>query len=112
MIIILANPYIILVILYNEAFNSKFLNNELITRYVDRQFIINLSISYYECIWYYKEEYSDKELINRIIIYSYNDRITKKKNDHYIHNSILFNFVKSCLKNIERYINALQIIYN
>ncbi len=112
MVTILANPYITLAIPCNGAFNSKFLDSELIAKYVDRQFIVNLSVSYYERNWHYRGEYSEEELINKMIIYSYNDRIAEKKNDHHIHDSILFNFVESSLKSIEGYMNALQIVYN
>jgi len=47
---ILANPCFTPAIPRNRTINPRFLDSELISRHVDRQFIVNLSVSYYERI--------------------------------------------------------------
>jgi len=70
---ILANPCPILAISYIRVFNSKIVNNELIKKHFDMQFITNLDISYHNRIQNYtREECSDEEVISRLMIYSYN----------------------------------------
>ena len=109
---ILANPCFTPAIPRNRAINPRFLDSELISRHVDRRFIVNLSVSYYERIRHYTGECSDEELIDRMTIHSYNNRIAEKKNDRHIRDSILFDFVESSLKGTDGYMNALQIVYN
>ena len=109
---ILANLCFTLTIPRNRAINLRFLDSELISRHINRRFIVNLGVSYYERIRHYTGECSDEELIDRMIIHSYNDRIAEKKNDRHIRNSILFDFVESSLKGTDGYMNALQIVYN
>ncbi len=46
MITIVMNPYFILVILYDKVYNPKIIDNELITKYLDNRFIVNLGVSY------------------------------------------------------------------
>src|SRR6266498_315704 len=99
------------VISCNRIINLKIVDGELIQKYLDKRFMINIGISYYERMRDNAKGYSDAELVDRLTIHSYNDRIIEKKNNRHIRDSILFDFVKSSLKGIEDYIGALQIIY-
>jgi hypothetical protein len=58
------------------------------------------------------EEFPDEELIDRLTLHSYDDRLKSKRSYRHIHNSILFDFVESKLKGVEGYMNALQIIHD
>ncbi len=57
-------------------------------------------------------ECSNDELINRLTLYSYNDRLVEKKDKKYIQNTILIDFVESNLKGVNDYMRTFQIIYD
>ena len=108
---ILATPYPMLAISRNRIINLKIVDGELIQKHLDKRFMINIGISYYERMRDNAKGYSDDELVDRLTIHSYNDRIIEKKNNRHIRDSILFDFVESSLKGIKDYIGALQIVY-
>ncbi|RIB30406.1 hypothetical protein C2G38_2026846 [Gigaspora rosea] len=110
---ILANPFPAPAILCDKIINPNIVDSELINVHLGSQFIVNLGVSYHDCMRSYRsEECSDEELINRLVIHSYNDRLNEKKKDRHIRDSILFDFVEGNLKGIEGYISALQVVYN
>ena len=79
------NPYPMLVISCDEALNSKIIDDELITKHLDNRFIANLGISYNDRMRDYKvKECSNDELIDRLTLHSYNDRLVKKKSNRHV----------------------------
>ncbi|CAG8831536.1 18059_t:CDS:2, partial [Gigaspora margarita] len=63
--------------------------------HLGNRFIVNLGVSYHDRMRSYRsEESSDEELINRLVIHSYNDRSIEKKKDRHIRDPILFDFVE------------------
>jgi len=103
------------VIPHNEVINPKIVDYEVISRHLNRQFIVNLGISYHDrsCMQgYIEKECSEDDLIDRLTLHSYNDRLAERKSEHHVQNAILVNFVESSLKGIEVYIKALQIVYD
>ena len=71
------------VILRNGVINPNIVDNELIERHLDKRFIINLRISYSCMQNYIEKEGSDDELINRLTLHNYNDRLEEKKSEYY-----------------------------
>ncbi|CAG8783735.1 23705_t:CDS:2 [Gigaspora margarita] len=80
---------------------------ELIVRHLDERFIVNLGVSYYFHSQNSKKICSKDELIDRLTVHSYNNRIENKTNNQHIRDSILFNFIKNDLKSVVGYMNAL-----
>ncbi|RIB03010.1 hypothetical protein C2G38_2226275 [Gigaspora rosea] len=78
---IVANPCLTLAIPRNQVLNPKIVDGELIIRNIDKRFIVNLGVPYYKyiknCI---KREYTDIELLEKLTLHSYNDRLAEKKN--------------------------------
>ncbi|RIB16780.1 hypothetical protein C2G38_2315689 [Gigaspora rosea] len=109
---IVANPCPMAVIPSNGVLNPKFLDSDLIIKHLDKRFIISLGIPYQERCQNYRGECSDEELIEKLTLHSYNDRLVEKKSDRHIQNVILFDFVGGNLKGVEDYTKALQIVYN
>ncbi|RIB25350.1 hypothetical protein C2G38_2031103 [Gigaspora rosea] len=109
---IVANPCSMAAIPSNGVLNPKFLDGDLIIKHLDERFIISLGIPYHERCQNYIGEYSDDELIEKLTLHSYNDRLVEKKSDRHIQNAILFDFVGGNLKGVEDYTKALQIVYN
>ncbi|CAJ0846844.1 3083_t:CDS:1, partial [Entrophospora sp. SA101] len=102
-----------LAIPHNGALNPKILDDELIMKHLDDQFITNLGVSYNDHMQdYIGNECSDDELMNRLTLHSYNDRLVEKKTDWHVQNAILFDFVEGNLKGVEGYMKALQIIHD
>ena len=95
---ILANPCPIPAIPCNRIINSKIVDSELIIKHLDRRFIINLGVSYHDR--FQIRECNDEDLITRLMLHSYNDRLAEKRSDRHIQNSILFDFVENNLKGI------------
>jgi len=84
---IIANSCSTLAILHNGVINPKIVDNELIEKHLDERFIINLRISYHNRIRmrdYAGYECSDDELIDRLTLHSYNDRLAEKKGERHI----------------------------
>ncbi|CAG8814062.1 34709_t:CDS:2 [Gigaspora margarita] len=109
---IITNPCSMLAIPRNRALNPKVVNDELILKYLDERFIENLGVSYHDRRQSYLGECSDDELIERLTLHSYNDRLAEKKSDRHIQNAILFDFVEGNLKGIKNYTKALQVMYD
>ncbi|RIB19126.1 hypothetical protein C2G38_2182720 [Gigaspora rosea] len=83
---IVANPCLTLAIPRNQVLNPKIVDGELIIRNIDKRFIVNLGVPYY----------------------NYDDRLAEKKSERHIKNCILFDFVERGLKGIEGYLDSLQ----
>ncbi|CAJ0755823.1 4660_t:CDS:1 [Entrophospora sp. SA101] len=97
----------------NGALNPKIFDDELIMKHLDYRFITNLGVSYNDCMQdYIGNECSDDELMERLTLHSYNDRLVEKKTDRHVQNAILFDFVESNLKGVEDYTKALQIVHD
>ncbi len=58
------------------------------------------------------KECTDDELMDRLTLHSYNDRLVERKTNQHVENAILFDFIESSLKGVEDYTKAIQIIYN
>ena len=85
----------------------------MITKHLKERFIVNLGVSYQNYRWNSVEvDCPDNEVIDRLMIYSYNNRLVGKKDNRHIQNSILIDFVENDLKGIEGYTKAFQIIYD
>ncbi|CAG8792916.1 31414_t:CDS:2 [Gigaspora margarita] len=93
----------------NRALNPKIVDDKLIMKHLDERFMVNLRVFYYDRV---KGKGSNNDLIEKLILYSYDDRLAEKKSDKYIQNAILFDFVESNLKSVENYIKALQIVHD
>ncbi|CAG8565237.1 25029_t:CDS:2 [Gigaspora margarita] len=74
--------------------------------HLDERFMANLGVSYHDRV---KGKGSNNDLIEKLTLHSYNDRLAEKKSDRHIQNAILFDFVKGNLKSVENYTKALQI---
>ena len=61
---------------------------------------------------YKVKECSDDELMDRLTLHSYNNRLVEKKTNRHVQNAILFDFVESNLKGMEDYTKALRIVHN
>ncbi|RIB28038.1 hypothetical protein C2G38_2239741 [Gigaspora rosea] len=110
---IIANPCPTSAIPQNRALNPKVADDELIMKHLDKRFIVNLGISYYDRRQKYIGKCSDDKLMKRLTLHSYDDRLEeKKKSNRHIQNAILFDFVEIRLKSVEDYTKALQIVYN
>ncbi|RIB30499.1 hypothetical protein C2G38_2152436 [Gigaspora rosea] len=109
---IVANPCFTALIPRNGVLNSKFIDSELIIKHLGERFITTLGIPYHERCQNYRGEHSDNDLIEKLTLHSYNDRLVEKKNDRHIQNAIIFDFVGGNLKGVEDYTKALQIVYN
>jgi hypothetical protein len=97
----------------NGALNPKIFDDELIMKHLDDRFITNLGVSYNDRMQdYIGNECSDDELMVRLTLHSYNDRLVEKKTDRHVQNAILFDFVESNLKGVEDYTKALQIVHD
>ncbi|RIB16018.1 hypothetical protein C2G38_2191071 [Gigaspora rosea] len=87
---LLANPCLTMAIPRNQVLNPKVVDGELIIKNIDKRFIINLGVLYYQyiknCV---KREYSDTELLEKLTLHSYDDS----------------------LKGINGYLDSLQTIY-
>ncbi|RIB09232.1 hypothetical protein C2G38_2044497 [Gigaspora rosea] len=109
---IVANPCLTLAIPRNQVLNPKIVDGELIIRNIDKRFIVNLGVPYYKyiknCI---KRKYTNIELLEKLTLHSYDDRLAEKKSERHIKNCILFNFVERGLKGIEGYLDSLQTVY-
>ncbi|RIB07153.1 hypothetical protein C2G38_2275353 [Gigaspora rosea] len=108
----IANPCPVSAIPHNGALNPKIIDDGLIIKHLDERFIINLGIPYNKCKLGRTGKCSDDEVIERLTLHSYNDRLVEKKGDRHIQNTILFDFVEGNLKNVENYTNALRIVHN
>jgi len=82
---IIANPSSRPAIPRDGAINPKIIDSELVLKHLDRRFIQNLSISYRDRI----QESTGDELINALTIHCYNDRITEKREDRNIKNTMI-----------------------
>ncbi|RIB13863.1 hypothetical protein C2G38_2040637 [Gigaspora rosea] len=109
---IVANPCFTAPIPRNGVLNPKFIDSELIIKHLGKRFITTLGIPYHEHCQNYRGERSDNDLIEKLTLHSYNDRLVEKKNDRHIQNAILFDFVGGNLKEVKDYTKALQIVYN
>ncbi|CAJ0769093.1 14166_t:CDS:2, partial [Entrophospora sp. SA101] len=97
----------------NGALNPKIFDDELIMKHLDDRFITNLGVSYNDHMQdYIGNKCSDDELMVRLTLHSYNDRLVEKKTDQHVQNAILFDFVESNLKSVEDYTKALQIVHD
>ncbi|CAG8838007.1 20419_t:CDS:2, partial [Gigaspora margarita] len=81
---------------------------KLIVRHLDERFIVNLGVPYYFHSQDSKKICSEDELIDRLTVHSYNDRIENKTNNQHIQDSILFDFINNDLKGVVGYMNALR----
>src|ERR1043165_6322061 len=109
---IIANPCHISAIPRIGALNPKIVDDELIIKNLDERFIINLGISYHDRMRDMEKECSDDELIDRLTLHSYNNRLAGKSGNRHIKNVILFDFIENDLKGMGGYIDALQIVNN
>src|SRR6266498_708823 len=98
---ILATPYLMPAISRNRIINLKIVDGELIQKHLDKRFMINIGISYYERMRDNAKGYSDNELVDKLMIHSYNNRIIEKKNNRHIRDSIPSDFVDSTLNRKE-----------
>ncbi|RIB29585.1 hypothetical protein C2G38_2027586 [Gigaspora rosea] len=73
MVSIFLNPCFIPAILRNRIINPKIVDDELVIKHLDEQFIVNLGVSYHNRIWDVKKEPSDDEILDRLTLHSYND---------------------------------------
>ncbi|CAG8843924.1 41848_t:CDS:2, partial [Gigaspora margarita] len=85
---------------------------ELIVRHLDERFIVNFGVPYYFHSQDSKKICSEDELIDRLMVHSYNDRIENKTNNQHIWDSILFDFIKNNLKAEQLWIEAHCIFQN
>jgi len=107
---ILANPCPMPAISRYGALNPKVVDSELIAQHLDRRFIVNLGVSYHDHMQDHRtKEYPDEELIDKLTLHSYNDRVTSSY--RHVRDSILFDFVENQLKEIDGYLRALQSVY-
>jgi len=110
---IMANPCPTSAIPRNGVINPKIVDNELIARHLEERFIINLGVSYHDRRRdIIGKECTDDEVIDRLMVHSYNDRLEGKNSNRHIQNAILFDFVENDLKGIGGYMNALQIVHD
>ncbi|CAG8775569.1 8090_t:CDS:1, partial [Gigaspora margarita] len=82
------------------AINPKIIDDKFIIKHLNKRFIVNLGIPYFDRRWDSQNICSDDKLIEKLTVHSYNDRIENKTNNWYIQDTILFNFIK---KQLERY---------
>jgi len=61
---------------------------------------------------YAGKDCSDNELLDRLTLHSYNDRLAEKKGERHMQNAILIDFIESNLKNVKDYTKALQIMHD
>ncbi|RIB15074.1 hypothetical protein C2G38_2320577 [Gigaspora rosea] len=110
---IIANPCPTSAIPQNRALNPKVIDDKLIMKHLDERFIVNLGISYYDRRQKYIGKCSNDKLMEKLTLHSYDDRLEeKKKSNRHIQNAILFDFGEICLKSVEDYTKAPQIVYN
>ncbi|RIB07276.1 hypothetical protein C2G38_2274799 [Gigaspora rosea] len=109
---IIANPCPVSAIPCNGALNPRIIDDKLIMKHLDERFIINLGIPYNERRLGHTGKCTDDEVIERLTLHSYNDRLVEKKGDRHIQNTILFDFVEGNLKSVENYTNALRIVHD
>ncbi|RIB24285.1 hypothetical protein C2G38_2168924 [Gigaspora rosea] len=109
---IITNSWLILAITRIGAIIPKIVDNELIARHLDKRFIVNLGISYNDRMQNSRKVCSDDELIERLMVHNYNDRLAEKQSDQHVRNAILFDFIENELKGVSGYMKALQIVYN
>ena len=91
---IIANPCSAPAIPRNGVLNPNIVDKELIVKHLDRRFIANLGIRYYDRMQNHAGERSDDELIDELTLHCYDDRITEKRGDRHIRNAILFDFTE------------------
>ena len=78
---------------------KRSLITELITRYLEERFIINLGVLYHDHRQdNIRVDCPDDEVIDKLIVYSYNDRLVGKKSNWHIQNAISLDFVENDLK--------------
>ena len=94
---ILLNPCFAPAILRNRIINSKIVDDELIIKHLDERFIVNLGISYHNRgrIWDVGKEFTDDELLDRLTLHSYNDRLAERTSERHIKNAILVDFLQA-----------------
>ena len=113
MVTIITNPCSMSTIPRDRTLNPKIIDDELIMKHLDNRFIVNLRISYNDHMWdHIGKECTDDELMDRLTLHSYNDRLVERKTNQHVENAILFDFIESSLKGVEDYTKAIQIIYN
>ncbi|RIB07183.1 hypothetical protein C2G38_2046214 [Gigaspora rosea] len=112
MVMIIANPCPILATPCNRVINPKIIDDRLIIKHLDERFMVNLGIPYHDYNRYSNKECSDKELIDRLTVHSYDDRLEEKKSGRYIRDTILLDFIENDLKGVKGYMKALQIVYD
>ncbi|RIB11585.1 hypothetical protein C2G38_2042553 [Gigaspora rosea] len=80
MVTIVANLCLTPAILRDQVFTSKVVDGELVIRHIDKRFMVNLGVSYFNftknCI---KKEYTNVELLEKLTLHSYDDRLIEKK---------------------------------
>ncbi|RIB19121.1 hypothetical protein C2G38_2182716 [Gigaspora rosea] len=109
---ILMNLCLIPAISCNGIVNPRFIDSYLIMKHLDERFIVNLGVSYHDRIRSKEQACTDEEVLDRLTVHSYDDRLAEKKTDRHIRNSILVDFVKKELKNIEEYVDSLRIVHD
>ncbi|CAG8800561.1 45280_t:CDS:2, partial [Gigaspora margarita] len=108
----MANFGVILTTRSVNPINPKIIDYELIARHLDKRFIVNLGVPYYFHSQDSKKICFEDELIDKLTVHSYNDRIENKTNNQHIWDSILFDFIKNNLKGVVGYINVLRVVHN
>ncbi|RIB20462.1 hypothetical protein C2G38_2035221 [Gigaspora rosea] len=91
---IIVNPCQLSPIPHYGAINPKIVDDELITKYLNERFIINLGVPYYDRKQDSQKVCSDDELIEQLTVHSYNDRIENKTNNRHVRDAILFDLLK------------------
>jgi hypothetical protein len=110
---IVTNPCPMSAIPRDGVLNPKIIDDMLIIKHLDNRFITNLGISYNDRMQdYISGECSDDELMDRLTLHSYNDRLVEKKTERHVQNAILFDFTESNLKGTEDYVKALRIVHD
>ena len=108
---ILMNPCPIPAIPYNSVVNPKFIDSDLLIKHLNERFIVNLGVLYHDRTRS-ANACTDEELIDRLVSHSYNNRLTEKKDDRHIRNSVLVDFTENKLKDMDGYLKALKIVYD
>ncbi|CAG8826838.1 3816_t:CDS:2, partial [Gigaspora margarita] len=85
---IIANLCLTLAISHNQVLNPKIVDGELIIKNIDKCFIVNFGVLYYNymknCI---NREHTDTELLEKLTLHSYNDKLlAEKKSEQHIKN--------------------------
>ncbi|RIB07931.1 hypothetical protein C2G38_2272606 [Gigaspora rosea] len=108
---ILADPCLISPIPRIGAINPNIVDYELIARHLDERFIVNLGFPYCFHSQDSKKICSEDELVDRLMVHSYNDRIENKTNNRHT-GFYSYRFIKNDLKGVVGYMNALRVVHN